>query len=240
MNNQNYIRLPLCNAFNIRDLGGYSTADGAVTKFHTFLRADDLANLDDAELQFLLDYGVHTIIDLRSKEECEKQPNPFAARTDVRYHNIALLDNVIDEDADALGATAQEFIKDFYIGLVDNTAAAIGAVFTALADADGAVLFHCAAGKDRTGVIAALLLGLAGVSEADIIANYEVTYTYIRRNPTFAGAEYHSDLMLSSREYIESMIACVNSAHGGFVQYLKSDTELTDERVQRIRERFAN
>jgi len=240
MNNKNYIRLPMRNAYNIRDLGGYATADGGVTKFRTFLRADDLAKLDNAEQQFLLDYGVRTVIDLRSKEECEQQPNPFAVRTDVRYHNIALLDNVITEDVEVLIATAQDFIKSLYVGLVDNATDAIGAVFNAIADTDGAVLFHCAAGKDRTGVIAAILLGLVGVSETDIIANYEVTYTHIRQNPTFAGAEYHSDLMLSAREYIESVIARVKTAHGGFVQYLQADVGLTDGRVSAIREKFCD
>jgi len=239
MSNQNYVRLPIRNAYNIRDLGGYSTENGSATKWRTFLRADDLAKLDAADMQVLLDYGVSTIIDLRSGEECAAAPNPFDGHSDVKYHNIPLMDNVITGMSEEVLNSAEGFIANFYIGVVDSASGAIGAVFNAMADAaDGAVLFHCAAGKDRTGIIAALLLGLAGVQDADIIANYEVTYTYIRQNPSFSEHGYHSDLLLSQREYIENTLHHIEREYIGISEYLQSKAGVTAAGVHAICDRF--
>lgn len=92
-----FVRLPLTNAYNVRDLGGYACRDGGRTRWHRLLRGDDLASLDSAEIEFLLGYGLGTVIDLRSQAECERRPSPFAVRTEVDYFCLPLgLDGVDD------------------------------------------------------------------------------------------------------------------------------------------------
>lgn len=103
------------------------------------------------------------------------------------------------------------------------------------------MLFHCSAGKDRTGIISAVLLGAAGVSAADILANYEVTYTYIRENPVIArlsrSAPERRAQLYSLREYMEGALDYVARERGGFAKYL-TDLGVSPDCLRAIRERF--
>ncbi len=88
MDTSYFVRLPLEHAYNVRDLGGYSTNLGRFTKGHAFVRADDPCNLKEKDIHFLLEYGISAIVDLRSEEELQRSPNPFAANQNVDYINI--------------------------------------------------------------------------------------------------------------------------------------------------------
>ena len=176
-------RLPLEGITNCRELGGYVTKDMRVTKWHNLLRSNTFANATEDDLQFLLDYGVNKIIDLRTMPEVEKSPNPANDHSSFIYKNVDLIgqnsDTLlslqvedIDLDEQSLGRRYENMVK---------TNKNLKQVFDILLEGldTGGVLFHCTAGKDRTGVVSMLLLGLAGVSRVDIIANYQVTHTYI-------------------------------------------------------------
>ena len=242
MNHIVYNRLPVKHAYNVRELGGFACAGGNVTSWKTFLRADDLTNLDDEDMRLLTQYGVSLIIDLRSDEECCASPNPFANYDIVGYVNIPLMENVIANVSEEMQRNPQAFLGSFYVNLLHEAAVPIRKVFDAMsAQQNGAVLFHCAAGKDRTGVIAALLLGLAGVCRADIVANYETTYTFIRENPTYSGQaqDYAADLLMSKSENIEKMLAHIDEKYNGVCAYLQSErVGLSDESINTIRKRF--
>lgn len=173
---QTYRRLPLDGAMNVRDLGGYA-ADGGVTRFGVFLRADVPALLSEADLCFLRDYGLTTVVDLRSEKECQKAPDRLAAAPWVSYSAVPLYDKTAARGESLDGRTFSW--ADHYIRMAENAKDWVRNVLLALAAAPGCALFHCATGKDRTGLIAAALLGLCGVSDADIAADYCLSRVYL-------------------------------------------------------------
>jgi protein-tyrosine phosphatase len=162
--------LPIDGTFNVRDLGGYPLARGK-TRWRRVLRSDGLHRLDDKGMARLLAVGVATIIDLRHDHECETQPNPFAAHPAVAYHHISLFDQLAPA-----AMSGRNLLYDLYIQALAHRQEAIAQVLRTVADAPGeAVLFHCTAGKDRTGIIAALLLATAGVETGVIVEDYALT-----------------------------------------------------------------
>ncbi|MCA8869736.1 MAG: tyrosine-protein phosphatase [Rhodobacteraceae bacterium] len=181
MPNDNQRHLPLAGAYNIRDLGGYATWYGPRTSWRQFLRADSPHRLSRSDLNKLIDEGLSSVIDLRSANEVAKAPNPFAKMDGVRYRNIPLFDRLApDNMRPNEHAASDDPLLDFYCHTLETRQVAIGNALRGLAEAgDGAVMFHCTAGKDRTGLIAALLLGLAGVNDDDIIADYVETRALI-------------------------------------------------------------
>lgn len=132
------------------------------------MRSDNLGNLNASGWQALIDYGVATVLDLRSESEVEAAPSPFAwAGTgdgSVVYLNLPMIDDMTMPRLAELPG-----IQETYIAMLERRRSAIGAIFTAMSDAEGGVVFHCFAGKDRTGLIAAMVLAVAGV-EPDVIA----------------------------------------------------------------------
>jgi len=169
--------IALDGAHNVRDLGGYNTADGGSTRWRSVLRGDALHDLSAADIEALIGHGLTTVIDLRNAHEIAAQANPFVGHDRVRYHNTPVFSALAPVEMMA-EATASFDMGDRYCQAIDNCQPAIAEVLNIIADApEGAVLFHCSAGKDRTGVISALLLANAGVDEATIIEDYALTAT---------------------------------------------------------------
>lgn len=221
---KNVVRLPLKNAFNIRELGGYPNRNGQVTKYHTLLRADDLFNLDENDIDLILSYGVTAVVDLRSASELSSYPDPFSKINQVNYINIPLMADDVDaaDITKVVTENPERFLTDSYLEMLKGSTKAIRNVFEFIAKQEGCVLFHCAAGKDRTGIIAMLLLGLAEVSRPDIIANYMLTEVYIKENLLMQQAAEHipSELMQSKPAYIEPVIDYILSTFKNFENYL--------------------
>lgn len=240
MNGVHYVRLPLKNAYNVRDLGGYPCLDGGVTKWNTFLRGDDLAHLDQEEIQFLMDYGVKTVIDLRSASELRQYPDPFSQVEQVSYHNIPLMTGDIADATKIVAENPSDFIGEFYLALVRQEPSLIKIVLDTIAEAGpGGVLFHCTVGKDRTGIIAAMLLGIAGVATADIVSNYEVTHTYNSFNPVLKEGNrlFPKEVMFSKAEYLQHTIDYIVEHYGTFREYLIR-MGICESTLQNIQERF--
>jgi len=159
---------------NLRDLGGLPTENGATTAWGAFVRGDTLCGLTESGRKALRGYGIRTVIDLRSAEEITTEPNPFAALPDVVSYVHQPLNDPATESRLAVTASATER----YLVMVDaaGTAGRLAAVFGSMASApSGGVLFHCFAGRDRTGIVAALLLRLASVGIGTIVRDYEAT-----------------------------------------------------------------
>lgn len=225
----NYIRLPLKKAYNVRDLGGYPTKNGRVTKWKSFLRADSVSNLEEEDIKFLLDYGLVSVVDLRSKLEVKKSSNPFEKMKDVNYINIPLGVSSKEDDIQDLTRmnmeNPQEMMPKFYISILTESTDSINEIFDFISQGkDGCILFHCEAGKDRTGVLAMLLLGICDVDKADIIANYMTTYQYIIRNPVMQSLSdnFCKEVIYSNAEYIEVAINYIINEFGTFNNYLIS------------------
>ena len=169
-------RLELEGAYNVRDLGGYETIDGRRTRWQTFMRADSLHRLTPAAQEKLVSYGVRTVIDLRRSAEIVEEPNVFDGSQEVAYHQRDMTgDSFVDPYRDQESPPRFEQYKN----ILDKRIVRIGETLALLAEpAIGAVLFHCAGGQDRTGLIAALLLGLAGVPPQTIAEDYTLTAQY--------------------------------------------------------------
>jgi protein-tyrosine phosphatase len=214
-----YTRLPLRGTYNTRDLGGYATRDGA-TAWQRFLRSDSLTNLQSEDIDFLRTYRLTTIIDLRTNQEIEREPTPDIPGVE----NWAI--SLIPENMGDVTQLKRPLLdmSDLYIQMLEERKAEMKQVFETMAAADGCVLFHCAAGKDRTGVIAMLLLHLADVSPADIVANYQITNTYLSANPLYAqqAQTIVNHMLLSAPEYLWPVLDHLEDTYQDSYHYLTS------------------
>ncbi|MFV0473352.1 MAG: tyrosine-protein phosphatase [Pikeienuella sp.] len=236
--------IPLRGSYNIRDLGGYAGRGGPIA-WRRFLRADSLHRLDEEATGALSALGVATVIDLRHEGELEAMPNPFAAgAAGVAYHNVSLFEGL--DPALPHIAAAEDLLLALYREALDNRGAAVVAVMRIMAEAPGAVLFHCTAGKDRTGVIAALILLLAGAGREEVIADYALTGDYsgqmfdaLHAELLAAGGEFDrgSRLLLSEAATMGGFLDHLDAAHGGAEAYLRRHG-LGDQEIDALRARL--
>ncbi|SHN47000.1 tyrosine-protein phosphatase [Cryptosporangium aurantiacum] len=160
--------LPLPGTYNVRDAGGYATADGGTVRWGLLIRADGLAGLDDAGRARLVELGVRTVIDLRENAEVEVAPDALGD-TPIRYRHLPAFAGLAAE-------RAPRSLEEAYDLMVDNCGDALAGIVAALAEPDALpAVVHCTAGKDRTGTVIALVHALLGVSAADIEADYAAT-----------------------------------------------------------------
>jgi protein-tyrosine phosphatase len=238
MSHHNYIRLPLRQTFNTRDLGGYASANGAATRWRAFLRSDDPAHCEQDDIDFLLTYGLKTVIDLRSKLECDLAPSPFAEVSDVHYANIPLgFDSYNQaESLDELNE-AIPTLAEFYLMILKEKPYQVREIFELMVDRlPDTTLFHCVVGKDRTGVVAMLLLSLAEVSTGDILTNYEVTFSHVMQNPRFLETmgDTSAELLQSRPEFLLPAYEYVHQHFGGAAGYLHS-TGMDLDRIEKLK-----
>jgi protein-tyrosine phosphatase len=179
-------RLVWPDCHNTRDLGGLPRSSGGVTRTGVLVRSDNLASLTSAGRRAMIDYGITTVIDLRAESELKGAPGPpfsnFQSTGPIAspqaepeskvpvYVNLPLVD---DEVAFVLNEAPT--MPDRYRVIIDRRQASLGRIFNAIARAEGPALFHCFAGKDRTGLVAAMLLSLAGVEHEAIGYDYAQT-----------------------------------------------------------------
>jgi protein-tyrosine phosphatase len=180
--------IELDGAVNVRDLGGLPTEDGGKTARGSLLRADNLQELSPADVTKLVrDFGVTTVVDLRSTNELEAEgPAPLDSVPGVRHAHHPVLPELganTDVVADALLARDQldrtrypdNPVTGHYLGYLEDRPDQVVGALRSIAHAEGAALVHCAAGKDRTGVVVALALTAAGVPAPAVVADYAAT-----------------------------------------------------------------
>jgi protein-tyrosine phosphatase len=208
--------------FNARDLGGLPTRDGRVTKHGVFLRGDTLCDLTDDGRRSLLEDGVRTIVDLRSADELEREPNPFAAIDGVRYEHRPLNDPGVTSRISAI-----EDQTERYRVMLDENGPRIAAIMDVIAASPRAVLFHCFAGRDRTGIVAAILLRLAGVSDDLIVQDYAVSderletrYEEWRARQNEVQRARMDQSIVEADATIRGTLDHLDAKHGGVESYL--------------------
>lgn len=166
--------LNLEGTYNVRDIGGYTTHSGRRTRWHTVFRADSLHRLSPAGQRTLLGHGVRTVVDLRRTHEAQAAVNVLATSPEVHYRQVSLL-----AETRTLGHPPPP-MPDLYRAMLDERQAQMGEALRTLAAPGGLpAVVHCTAGKDRTGLIVALLLGLVGVPAATIAADYALSAQYL-------------------------------------------------------------
>jgi protein tyrosine/serine phosphatase len=229
---------------NVRDLGGLRTLDGGETRFGAVVRADSIRQLSDKGWQALVKHGVRTVIDLRGDHERDDDP-PAELPVDVVH--VPFMEANQDEweeigsELDAAVAAAPDVVtatRDVYLIFLErfrsNVAAAVRAVATA---ADGGIVVHCVGGKDRTGLLAAFLLHLAGVADEDIAADYALSEERLRprHEGWFAAAETEEELERLRRiaqtpaASMVGVFAELARRYGGVEEYLRGAGVTTEE-----------
>ena len=176
---------------NFRDLGGYDTADGRSTRWRTLFRADGLYRLTPADVAALEPLGLRTVIDLRSAPELDERGRFPVEAYPVVYHHLPIVDATWADTDPADYERDEDFLIWAYQEMLAMGAPRFAKAFDALA-APGALpaVFHCAAGKDRTGLLAALLLGSLGVAHDDIVTDYTLTVAGMARFREWAVREW--------------------------------------------------
>lgn len=174
--------LPLEGGINFRDLGGYTTPEGASVRWGKLFRSGDNSQLTDADYDYLRRLGIRTVCDFRANDERGRSPTRAERFGEgvsyVAWDYAQVIEG--DEFGAALresrdpAATATELMTGFYRQMPDLFADRYRTVFDTLKSGDG-MLFQCSAGKDRTGLMAALLLGALGVERTQIFADYDLS-----------------------------------------------------------------
>ncbi len=235
--------------YNIRDLGGYPTRSGKQTRWRSILRGDNLCRLNRKSIRSILEYGICTIIDLRSGNELTAAPHPFSRRERPEnfplYINLPVLN---EQDREAMLALEKTHSGlDSYTLILERFKDHVGAVMRGIAGAQtGGILIHCHAGKDRTGIISALILSVAGVPEEVIAADYAESDQYLQpmynqiletgpQDPEERQKAYEA--MLARPEFMLSTLAYLRNRYGSVQGYLFS-AGVTKANQEKIYERI--
>jgi protein-tyrosine phosphatase len=239
-------RLAWEGCLNARDLGGYATQDGLQTRWGAVVRSDSLAALTPAGRAALADYGVRAIVDLRLPGEVDRHPNPFAEPGDhgIAYTNVSFIDPAAIDPAARDDFTT---LAEDYTRMLDRFRSAVADVMAAIVNApDGGVLIHCAAGKDRTGLISALLLALVDVPLATIADDYALTAEYLRPREedwlaNGPGDRAEREALLArftpSAEVMLEVLDNLTRRYGGVERYL-TEAGVTPVDLDRLRDRL--
>lgn len=234
---------------NVRDLGGLPTEDGRRTRTGAIVRADNIRKLTDAGWQSLADHGVRRIVDLRWPEEIA---NDAPRDVEIEVVNVSVLGEGYDEEYVARMDAHLRSVEDVtdhhshaYIDWLERYRDGFGRAFSAIADADGAVVVHCMGGKDRTGVVSALLLRLAGVGYDEIGADYAVTAVNLEPStsqwiPAIEDEAERAKWQKLSHTPAEAMVRVVReveSRYGDVASYLRA-AGVSEEQIERLRERL--
>lgn len=219
--------------FNVRDLGGLRGRSGQTIRWRSVYRADGLHRADADDLERLGWLGLATVVDLRTPAEVAESRFP-ADRLAVGWHHQPLIETTWHEaglvpeiEGDTVG-----FLFERYCEMLDAGGPAIAATLDILARPSQPLVFHCAAGKDRTGVMAAVLLGLLGVHDDDIVEDYTMSLAAMRSMTAWlttnrpdvaeAMADRAAFEMAAPPEVMRLLLGHVREEHGSMVGYVRS------------------
>lgn len=230
------IRYPFESIANFRDVGGYMAGPDAMVRWGVFFRSARLCSATEQDIAALKALGIRTIIDLRMAEEVATRPDVCADDPDFSFHHLSLMGDVM------AGMDHEEILKNpdrippmstLYQYMITGSPDGFRQLIALLAERvqHGSVLFHCTAGKDRTGLTAMFLQAICGVDEMDMIAHYEVSHTY---NMAFMPEDTTGSMPANLR----TLLAFLDREYGGPVSYLQSigvpesDLDIIRERLR--------
>jgi protein-tyrosine phosphatase len=258
--NQGMAWIDLEGAVNVRDVGGMPTADGGETVYRRLLRSENLQELTERDIALLVDeIGVTTVVDLRSTRELMTEgPAPLDAVDGVQHAHHPVLKEFLDASdtvAAALLLTAQQedserypddLMCGHYLGYLENRPEEVVGALRSIITAPGAAIVHCAAGKDRTGVVVALALTVAGVEPEVIIADYVATNERIEaiierlsRSKMYGGDVTSRPVRAheARAETMRALLEQLDVRYGGVPKWL-ADNGFTADETARLRDRL--
>lgn len=254
--------IPLQQAENVRDLGGYQTADGRQVQYKKMVRGASLAELSAADQAALEDYGIVTVVDFRSPEEEAKQPDkPIAGAKNVFLPvfatdetEVSIAPGQLLEQLEKGFSAAHQMEKVYRLFVEGERSRKTYHEFFRLMleneTPEKSLLFHCTAGKDRTGFGAAMFLSALQVSQEDIKANYLETNHYLikQKERMVAGAQQQgapqilidgiSELMMADLRYLDASFASIAENYGDVSRFLKEGLLLSDSDLDLLQELY--
>lgn len=245
--------VPIEGTLNFRDIGGYIAADRSVVASGLVYRSDDFSKLTPAALDHVTELGIVAVYDFRSDRELSVNPNVLPDHV-AQYRTPILSDGA--QQASLIELITSGVIKkmgveemaDMYREMLDTASQQFGTVIRGISNSTEPVVFHCTAGKDRTGVTAALLLGVLGVDRDQIVADYRLTdmHRTPHRIPVIseqfraAGVDPEPFMALFSAPAlaIEAALDHLDDVYGGAEAYLTDHAGVSIEAVQLLRQRL--
>lgn len=241
---------------NFRDIGGYVGKDGKRVALKRILRSGEVVGLSDEDKQVLInDYQLSDIVDFRGEVEVNERPDDSIDR--VTYHHIDILGDLLNDDAGKSGLTQIDdpklHMQQLYAEMVELSSAKKGYhdFFNQLLEkASGSTLFHCFAGKDRTGLGAALVLSILGVSQEDIFTDYLKTNSQRKeandalveeyRKEGYSAKELDSieEKLYVRKEYLEEAFRVINENYGSVENYVIEGLDIPKESLKKLQDMY--
>lgn len=235
--------IPFERLHNFRDLGGYPTGDGRSVRWGRLYRSDSLAKLAGDDWERFLGLGIGTVVDLRYPWEIEARGR-VPEDASFAYHNLSIEHRPYDQPSLGTEVEVGPFLAERYLEVADDGVAELRQALGVIAAADGPVVFHCASGKDRTGLLAALVLLLLGVSEADAVEDFALTElatgrlladwraAHGDREPTWPGYGR------APAEVMTLFLAALARRHGSVRDYAANALGVDEALTEALRERL--
>ncbi len=257
--------LPLEGGRNFRDLGGYPTQDGRRVKWGRVFRSGFMTDLTDADYEYLSAVGIRVVCDLRSEEERAARPTNWRAAPTIHYRTWSYSD-ADDPGRIGLGSllsrphltpeSVARIMTRLYPNIVEEHKAKYRDLFHRLAAGELPLAFNCSAGKDRAGTAAALILSALGVPREIVVQDYALSERVVDYEADLAAAgdtrgERAADgplgglpaalirpLLRSDPSYIRSTLSYLDATYGGVLEYLRTELDIDEAELARIRERL--
>ena len=224
---------------NCRELGGMPLAGGKTFRSGLFLRSGSPEWLKPDQIDAVKAYGVKSVIDLRATDELKGTGNPFAEDPDVEFYNIPLFNGDPNGDDDkTMEFIINHTLGDYYVIIAEEMGDRLVEIMRILLNCSGLTLFHCAHGKDRTGVVAAILYLLAGASRENIVKNYSISYEYLKDflAPSIAKLPDNMKHILKSDAHnMETFLDYIDSKWNGDAANLLIANGLTESEIAALK-----
>ena len=252
-------RLKTKELYNARDLGGYPTKDGRTTRFGVFVRSEAPVGLPEEDIQYLKDYGVTASIDLRSEGETRVRPSDLRERLPYYprslFHEAAIPGAGGGKPEKGPGGPPPMGMNwgEQYINMAETSRDWALDVLDIAAKNNGALLYHCTTGKDRTGLLTCYLLSICGVDTRDIAADYCISQVYLEpvyermrsgainvgpgpedEDKKRPGPMMDEGFFKTPAEAMLTLIRYLTENYGGVVEYLKK-IGVSEETMKAIR-----
>lgn len=238
---------------NFRDMGGYPAADGLAVGWGRVYRSGSMVNLSRADHDLLNQLGLRLICDLRSTRERRERPSHLPANPDFeiwfRDHRTTAADVVqAVQSPQAHEGLGHELMADLYRELPYEQAESYKVLFRRIASGDMPLVFHCTAGKDRTGVAAALLLDVLGVARDVVVQDYTLTDQFFDKlkelvlaDPDMQGLvdfdpKLWEPLLHANAAYLDALFDMIDTRHGSSANYMRDVLGLQPADITAIRE----
>ena len=254
---EDYRKLPFTGAHNFRDLGGYKTEDGRRIKWGKIYRSDNLHSLTDEDVKYLSRLNIKSVVDFRSDEERESEPDRLTpgmtqVLLPIKFQPKELDDETLKNLMENLTfgtLDSSNLLVDFNILIVKDFADEYKKFFRHVIENNAEpIVFHCTAGKDRAGFASAMILTVLGVPREKVIEDYLLTNTYVKDHvdsemleielKTFFRADTDNlrKINLVAERYIQAAFDTIDSEWGGMDNYISGPLSLTEEDILKLQD----